>query len=168
MNAASQTTSPVFERAALSSRVVLDTNATLDWLVFGEAAMGALGKAIEARDVRWLACPRMREELSRTLAYPSLAKWKPDCEHTLSVFDHWVELVPNPAIIAAPGLNCSDKDDQVFIDLAVAGGACWLVTQDRALLKLRRRAAISGVAILPPAQWRFNEAKLASGSSAQA
>ena len=168
MNAASRTTSPLFERAALSSRVVLDTNATLDWLVFGEAAMGALGKAIEARDVRWLACPRMREELSRTLAYPSLARWKPDCEHTLSVFDHWVELVPNPAIVAAPGLNCSDKDDQVFIDLAVVGGACWLVTQDRALLKLRRRAAISGVTILPPVQWRFNEARLAAGSSALA
>lgn len=145
--------------------MVLDTNATLDWLVFGNAAMDALGKTIEAGLVCWLACPRMREELSRTLAYPALAKWNPQCERTLSHFDRWVLLTPNPPVSVAQALLCSDRDDQVFIDLAVAGRARWLVTQDRALLKLRRRAALSGVAIVRPAQWLFDAQDAATADS---
>jgi predicted nucleic acid-binding protein len=43
---------------------------------------------------------------------------------------------------------CSDPDDQVFIDLAVAQGAR-LLSKDRAVLSMRKRLATRGVAVSP-------------------
>ena len=75
------------ESTAARPLVVLDTNAALDWLVFGDGGMTALGAAIESHQIAWAATPRMREELLRTLTYPALTKWLPDCERTLTLFD---------------------------------------------------------------------------------
>ena len=133
--------------------VVLDTNAALDWLVFDDAGMTPLSRAIQEGRVRWVACLRMRDELERTLAYSSLSGRKPDCVRTLTLFDLWASPRPTPDASRFGPLICSDPDDQVFIDLAVAQGARWLVTQDRALLKLRRRASECGVSVLRPKEW---------------
>jgi predicted nucleic acid-binding protein len=54
----------------------------------------------------------------------------------------------------SPPLRCSDPDDQIFIDAALAHHATWLVTRDRALLKLRRQALAQGLRIVQPAEWR--------------
>ncbi len=133
--------------------VVLDTNAALDWLLFRDAGMGALAAAIEVGTVRWIATHRMREELLRTLSYPALAKWKPDRERTLTLFDRLSELraEPNPTSLGA--LICTDPDDQVFMDLAAAHQARWLVTHDRALHRLARAAARLGIRIVRPNDW---------------
>jgi predicted nucleic acid-binding protein len=133
--------------------LVLDTNATLDWLVFNDAGMAALAAAIQTGVVTWVATPRMREELLRTLSYPSLAKWKPDCERTLTAFDRWAQARPEPERSSHGPLLCSDADDQVFMDLAVAVRARWLVTHDRALHRLKRPAARLGVLVLRPGDW---------------
>ena len=50
-------------------------------------------------------------------------------------------------------LRCTDADDQMFIDLAVSHRARWLLSRDRAVLKLARRAAKQGVLIMPPEAW---------------
>jgi predicted nucleic acid-binding protein len=52
-------------------------------------------------------------------------------------------------------LRCTDADDQKFIDLACAAPARWLVSRDRAVLKLRRRAATDGLVIVTPDGWRL-------------
>ena len=120
-----------------------------DWLM---ALLAPLTEALAAGTLRWLTCRRMRDELERTLAYPALAKWNPDSEHVLTIFDRQGTAQPDPP--PAPlDLRCSDPDDQVFLDLALATRARWLLTHDRALLKLARRAGRSGLHILPPASW---------------
>jgi uncharacterized protein len=129
--------------------VVLDTNAVLDWLVFGDSGMAQVAAAMQHGTVLWLACPRMREELARTLAYVDLAKWNPDADQVLSTFDQLARVLPAPPP-SPPRLRCSDPDDQVFIDLALAEKARWLLTQDRALLKLARHARSFGVQVLTP------------------
>jgi predicted nucleic acid-binding protein len=131
---------------------VLDTNTVLDWLLFRDPGMVDLGAAIRIGTLRWLACERMRDEFRRTLGYPALAKWDPDSERLLSHFDQAAFLRPTPPTLSA--LRCTDPDDQVFIDLAVAEGARWLITHDRALLKLARRASALGVQISRPSAWR--------------
>jgi uncharacterized protein len=141
------------ESPAAPAPLVLDTNAALDWLVFNDAGMAPLAAAIQAGQVTWMATPRMREELLRTLSYPSLAKWKPDCERTLTAFDRWTKRCAEPERSGHGPLLCSDPDDQVFIDLAVAARARWLVTHDRALHRLRRPAARMGVQLLRPSDW---------------
>ena len=133
--------------------VVLDTNAALDWLLFRDAGMQAVQTAIKDGTVRWLASPRMREELLRTLSYPALAKWLPNSEHTLAIFDQLASICPEPEPNRAGTFLCSDPDDQVFIDLALAHGARWLITHDRALHKLARSAARVGLQVLKPKDW---------------
>jgi putative PIN family toxin of toxin-antitoxin system len=132
--------------------VVLDTNTVLDWLVFKEPSVAALAEAIEQHQIRWLACQAMRDELVRTLSYRSLAKWKPDSERVLASFDRHAKLHAAPPPAPLP-LRCSDPDDQVFLELALAHRVRWLLTHDRALLKLARRARPLGLTILRPQDW---------------
>ena len=135
--------------------MVLDTNAVLDWLVFRNPEATALGLAILESRVAWVATVPMREELDHVLARGHLAAWQPDPK---AVGEHWARhcaIRPTPAPSGPnPRLRCRDPDDQKFIDLAVACGARWLVSRDRAVLKLARRLHESGVTVIPPGDWR--------------
>lgn len=131
--------------------VVLDTNVLLDWLVFDDPAVRSLARAIESGGVRCPVTSEMLEELRRVLAYPPLAARVADAA---ALLDRWQRHAQawHDAVPAAPW-RCTDRDDQKFIDLAVAAGARWLLTKDRAVLRLARRAARLGLAIGTPAKW---------------
>lgn len=134
--------------------VVLDTNVVLDWLVFRDPRAAALGDAVACGAVRWLSCTAMRTELAHMLASARLDRWSPDAAAVLSAHDRLAVDQASPAGLPAGRPRCSDPDDQVFLDLALAQRARWLVTHDRALLRLARRVARHGLAILPPQRWR--------------
>lgn len=136
---------------SLAPRVTLDTNVVLDWLVFRNPAVLPLVTSIEQNRVCWVACASMRTELAHTLGYNNLAHWMPDRVQALATFDTLALLLPEPTTL--PTLRCSDPDDQVFLDLAVATGSRWLMTHDRALLRLARRARSLGVAVIQPRLW---------------
>jgi predicted nucleic acid-binding protein len=132
--------------------VVLDTNVVLAWLLFADPAVAGLAHRIEAGALRWLACARMRDELADVLGRPPFAERGTACEQALASFDRHVTLVSQDiAPAAAPGLRCADPDDQVFADLALAHGARWLYTRDKALLALAPAARRHGVEIVAPA-----------------
>ena len=131
---------------------VLDTNIVLDWLVFGDPSAAALADAVVSARLRWLACTSMRIEAERVLTREALSRWRPDATAVLSRWDATAQPVEEPP----PGplsLRCSDPDDQVFLDLAIAHRAAWLFTRDRALLRLARRAQSFGVTIRPARGW---------------
>ena len=134
-------------------RAVLDTNVVLDWLVFRDPRAQPLAARLERRELLWLATPGMRQELAWMLDHASLAKWAPDRERALAVFDAHATVCEPPSMPAPAGLRCSDADDQPFIDLAVAGRARWLFSHDRAVLKLARRLRAHGVEALRPSDW---------------
>lgn len=136
---------------AANQKVVLDTNVVLDWLLFGDARVAALAAAIESGGLRWLSCPPMRQEFERTLGYRALGKWQPNCERLLAKFDRHAVIEPAPQTL--PALRCSDPDDQIFLDLAAAANAPCLITHDRALLRLAKRAAALGLRIVTPSRW---------------
>ena len=134
--------------------MVLDTNVVLDWLLFDEPLCRPLARQVESGALRWLATAAMRDELTQVLRRPMLQRWKPDCVHLLSVFDSCAGLVAVSDQSAAPGtLRCRDGDDQKFLDLAHSAGARWLISRDRALLDLAKRARPLGFEILTPALW---------------
>ena len=139
--------------AADTPRMVLDTNTVLDWLVFADPGIRPVVDALQAGRLHWVACPAMRQELAHMLGHASLARWSPDGPAALAQFDRLADLRPAPVPNPHVGLRCSDADDQVFADLALTEGARWLLTHDRALLKLARRAAAKGLHILRPADW---------------
>ena len=109
-------------------------------------------RAIEAGALRWLACASMRAELTRTLADPALARWRPDPERVLGTFARHAWLCVDPA--AQSALRCTDPDDQVFIDLALGQRAHWLVSHDRAVRALARGALARGLRIVAPQDFR--------------
>ncbi|MGA0612460.1 putative toxin-antitoxin system toxin component, PIN family [Caldimonas sp. KR1-144] len=137
----------------LRSIVVLDTNAVLDWLVFREPTMQSIGRAIVERQMDWFATAAMREELMLVLARTEIQNWHPDLysiEAQWAAHAQMLEAPPSPP--RAP--RCTDPDDQIFIDLALAHRARWLVSRDRAVLRLKRALAAHGVQVLAPPQWQ--------------
>ncbi len=115
--------------------------------------MAKVVSAIDGYQLHWLATASMRDELAHTLLLPALKRWKPDVAQMLETFDARVRLLPEPVCPPPQRLWCSDNDDQVFIDLALTQRARWLLSKDRALLKLARKARALGVLVTPPARW---------------
>lgn len=134
--------------------IVLDTNAVLDWLVFRDPALQRIGTAIETGQLRWLASTALRDELEHVLGRGVAAAWQPDTTAIWVTWERHCELAVQPVIHAAgQALRCSDTDDQKFIDFAIEHKARWLVTRDRAVLKLTKKAALRGLTIATPQHW---------------
>jgi len=140
----------------MPTAVVLDTNVVLDWLLFRDASCARLSGALQAGQLLWHATPAMRGELASVVQRPELQSWNPDCEHILSTFDRLTRLCDDaPCAAGATGrLRSRDPDDQKFIDLAVSVKAAWLLSRDRALLRLAHAAHGLGIRILTPARWQ--------------
>jgi uncharacterized protein len=116
-------------------RLVLDTNVWLDWLLFDDPSVRPL--AARAGSVLLLATEPMLRETAAVLARPQFALPAPRREAMVLRQRTLVTVVA-----AAPDcrLPCTDRNDQMFIDLAVAHRVDWLVSRDKALLRLRRHA----------------------------
>ena len=134
--------------------IVLDTNVVLDWLVFRNPACAALGDALAARTLRWYASAAMRDELAHVLGRGVAKAWATD---PVALWTQWerdcVEVATPTFLAPAMRLRCTDADDQMFIDFSLAHGARWLLSRDRAVLKLARRARPFGLAIATPTDW---------------
>ena len=137
-----------------SSLIVLDTNVVLDCLVFNNRASMSIWSAVCEQKLQWIAAPAMREELINVLARglrgPHVtAKWEALEPH----WKQWVTEREEPVAQPAYFPQCTDKDDQIFINLALSQGARWLISRDRAVLKLARRCRLLGLSVLTPEQW---------------
>ena len=136
------------------TRVVLDTNAVLDWLVFQNPASTPLENAIFSGSVLWLTSINMRAELRHVLERGVVKKWTTDFSSLWATWNtHAVELPDPPEHRGQARLRCTDPDDQKFVDFAVAHQAQWLLTRDRAVLKLRERTLSLGLVIATPEAW---------------
>jgi uncharacterized protein len=144
-------------------RLVIDTNAVLDWLVFAEPAALALGDAIASRRCAWCATPAMLDELRAVLNRSLPERWESARKLALTIdLDRLLTPTTPMTPWVAQRLICRDPTDQKFIDLALCCAPTWLVTRDRALLALRRRAAPRGVIVTTPEQWQQRHAPIAS------
>ena len=132
---------------------VLDTNVVLDWLVFDDPALKPVAAAIATGRLRWIATRPMLDELRLVLTRPGLERWQAQRERALAFVEGAGCLVEMPAA-AAPAPVCRDPSDQMFIDLALAWRARWLLSRDKALLRLARRAREAGTTVCTPAGWR--------------
>ena len=137
----------------LSSPLVLDTNVVLDWLVFRNPACAPLVEALETGRARWVSTAAMRDELMHVLGRGTLAAWRPDLDTISAAHRQWAWMVDASEAQTPARLRCTDPDDQKFIDLAAQLGEACLLSRDRAVLKLARRAREAGFAILTPEAW---------------
>jgi putative PIN family toxin of toxin-antitoxin system len=116
-------------------RVVFDTNTVLSALLFAHGRLVSLRAAWQAGTLTPLLCSQTVEELLRVIAYPKFKLTPEEREELLADYLPFGEVVApwrkSPAVPV-----CRDKHDRVFLELAAAGAAQWLVTGDEDLLSL--------------------------------
>lgn len=135
--------------------IVIDTQVVMDWLVFRDARVQALADALTSGTLRWMVAPSMRDEIRHVMGRGVAAAYAPDLAFIESQFD--AHALPVDTIAPQPlagRLVCRDPDDQKFIDLALAANARWLVSRDKAVLALAKRARLRGLTILKPELWK--------------
>jgi len=137
--------------------LVLDTNVVLDWLVFRDAAFEGFQRSVSQRLVTIITHAPAIDELRRVLTYPQC---KLAIEAQQDVMSQY-RMLSSEAILPdgfslenlllpAGFPRCRDSDDQHFLALTYHTGADGLLTKDKQLLRLRKRAARFGVSILGP------------------
>jgi putative PIN family toxin of toxin-antitoxin system len=133
-------------------RVVLDTNVALDLFVFFDRGVTAINRALDEGRALLLTDVACREEFERVLGYPQLHLDGPAMRRALEHYDRLARFANGEPATNDPAVpRCSDPDDQKFLDLAFRSGADLLVSKDRAVLRLARKAR-GRVAILAPAE----------------
>ena len=135
-----------------TTRIVLDTNVVLDWLVFRDLRIApGLDASVGAGRPRWIASAAMRDEFVEVLRRGLAERTGVSVDAALAGWSRHATLLP-PAAPAA-GWRCRDTDDQKFIALSLACGARWLLPRDRDLLALASRTVERGLTIATPAAW---------------
>lgn len=125
-------------------RVVFDTNTVISALLFGHGKLSWLRDHWRSNDVVTLVSRKTVDELIRVLAYPKFDLEKVAIQALLADYLPFTEAVAVSPRPQSP--QCHDIDDQMFIDLAIQGGADVLVTGDRLLLAMDFTVAIEPAA----------------------
>ena len=135
-------------------KVVLDTNVALDWLVFDAPSILELRQAIAKQHVQVIVNDLIVDELRRVLNYPQFKLGSEAQRLILNRYRSQSESIEMPAgysrsTLLLPDLfpRCRDSDDDHFLAMTYHSRAQALVTKDKAILKLRKRAAKFGVRV---------------------
>ncbi len=125
-----------------AARVVLDTNVLLSLFVFADSRYAHLRERLESGEWVALTDERCLGEFRRVLAY---AMFSLDDDTQRAAFEAFARhaTIVAAATDAVPLPQCRDTDDQKFLEVARDGQARWLVTSDKALLRLARRRKLA-------------------------
>jgi len=134
------------ETVSRAPRVVLDTNVVLSALVFAEGRSAALRNAWQSDRCRGLVSRATVDELVRVLAYPKFGLTADEQHELLADYLPYCTIVRMPRTPPVTPV-CRDPFDLVFLQLAIAGKAEYLVTGDGDLLALVDRVSCSIVTV---------------------
>lgn len=135
-------------------RVVLDTNVWIDWLVFNDPGIAPLREAHRSERIQIVSNDACIEEFERVLAYPEFRLDRAQqqiCRAQVERCTIRHEGHRAEGLTALP--RSSDPDDQKFLVLAFDAKAHWLLTRDKALLKLARRLKSAGLRVGSPLEF---------------
>jgi len=130
-------------------RVILDTNVLISAFISNKGASAKILAHCQKGELELLISPDSLTELRRVFLYPSVRKrFVYDDEH----IDRFIAVLEQVATVIAPHsvprVVPDDADDDIFIALALAGEAQYIVTSDKHLLSVGRH---QGITILTPA-----------------
>ncbi|MCX7154814.1 MAG: putative toxin-antitoxin system toxin component, PIN family [Rhodocyclales bacterium] len=141
----SQDSAPVFPSAS-PRRVVFDTNVLVSLYVFDDSRFAPLRARIESGEWQAISNEACFEEFRRVLGYAMFALTEERQQAVLAAYGGFVTQFAGPPAGAVATLpRCADRDDQKFLELARDSAADWLVTADKALLRLARRDRLRGL-----------------------
>ena len=124
-------------------RLVLDTNVWLDWLVFADAGVAPIKKAVARGTAGIFISAACETELIRVLGY-ALSGRTLDAAAQASALAQCRAIARDAQDCAEPHdiaalPRCEDPNDQMFLELARDCRADALITKDRDLLALATR-----------------------------
>lgn len=135
-------------------RLVLDTNVCLDLFVFRDVRWQRLLQSMQSGDIECVTRDDCRTEWTLVLAYDRFGLDAKARDLAIAEFDRWIKPIDTLLSTQVKLPICKDADDQKFIELAVTSGAAYLISKNKALLKLARRIRKLGLfEICSPAQW---------------
>ena len=135
-------------------RLVLDTNVWIDWLLFDDPAVAPLKAAQRDGQVQIVVNAPCLAELNAVLSYPEFGlDDTQQAAHLTAVARCTVMHYPRQPPHATALPRCTDADDQKFLLLALEAEADWLMTRDKALLRMKRRLSATGIRVGSPADW---------------
>ena len=136
-------------------RLVLDTNVWIDWLVFDDPAIAPLKAAHQDGRIHIVINEACLQELNVVLAYPEFNLDDAQKKNHLADVDRCAIRLEDQRPVRVTTLpRCTDPDDQKFLELACDAQANWLITRDKALLRVRRKKLeAAGFRIGTPMQW---------------
>jgi putative PIN family toxin of toxin-antitoxin system len=129
-------------------RVVLDTNVVVSALVFQHGRLAWIRTAWMVGRCTPLGSGATIDEIIRVLTYPKLQLTSDDVEVLLADYLPFVQVLETQAgrpTVPEP----ADPDDRMFLELAEAGHAQFLITGDRDLLRL---SCVGNCRIIAPAE----------------
>lgn len=131
--------------ANVSTTYIFDTNIWLDWLVFSHDAVPHLTALIDHQRIQVIYTDPMLDELADVI---SRAQFQLNTEQQIKALQR-VKQLAHQVETKQPysHIRCVDPDDQVFIDTALAYRVDFLLSKDRHLLKMSKKAAQYGVTI---------------------
>jgi putative PIN family toxin of toxin-antitoxin system len=127
-------------------RGVFDTNVVVSALVFG--------RRLEWLRVLWargavvpVVCRETVAELLKVLSYPKFRLDRAEREALLADYLPYAEVLRLPASRPAVPVVCRDRNDMIFIELALAAAADFLASGDSDLVTLQGSLTIPVVAV---------------------
>lgn len=139
--------SPVQHAAPL--RIVFDTNVLLSLYVFADSRFAPLRHKLDSGAWQAFSSTDCLAEFHRVLNYPQFGLAAETQEAAFAAYAACVSLSSReaaalrPPVISLP--RCTDRDDQKFLEAARDNSADWLLTSDKALLRLARRECLAGL-----------------------
>jgi len=127
-------------------RLILDTNILLDLFFFRDPATAYLSAQLRDQRVDVMASDALIREFSGVLKRASFALSENQQRGILQDWLQQTTVIEGPAIEPAPW-KCRDKTDQMFLDLAYSCRPATLISKDKQVLKLAKRAAKDQVRI---------------------
>ncbi len=128
-------------------RAVFDTNVVLSTLVFGRR-LAWLRHAWASGAVTPILCRETAAELLRVLAYPKFRLDGAERDALLAEYLPFAEIVALPDPRPLVPVACRDRDDVMFLHLALASGAEVLVSGDKDLTVLAAAYPVVSPAML--------------------
>ena len=133
--------------------IILDTNVCLDLFVFEDRHCIELKEIIKKGIVKAVTRDDCKNEWLRVLTYSSLSLNESIRQKCISEYNKVILCREFPQKNYSILPICSDSDDQKFLELAYDAHAKFLVTKDKALLKLSKKTKMANLfQIIKPTQ----------------
>lgn len=117
-------------------KLVLDTNTVLSAFLFNKGSLAWLRVQWHSGRLQPLASKATITELLRVLNYPKFKLTSSDQQDLLSDYLPYVTTVKEVELLKDKTI-CRDINDVMFLALAIAGNAQYLVTEDKDLLEIK-------------------------------